>query len=77
MVSSSSHRLLKGVSQVRNIEYRGAGMVWASSEVKFRKELGKLSQKQVKLCYQKSCLDMKDDGLHILWLSENSVLRCT
>ena len=40
MVSSSSHHLLKGVSQVRNIEYRGAGMVWASSEVKFRKELG-------------------------------------
>ena len=40
MLSSSSHRLLKGVSQVRNIEYRGAGMVRASSEVKFRKELG-------------------------------------
>ena len=36
---------------------------------------GEPSQMHVKLFYQTSCLDMKDDGLHMLWLSENSVLR--
>ena len=39
IVSSFPHHT-EGVRQARNIAYRGVGMVWASFEIKFRKELG-------------------------------------